>query len=162
MSWLNQKQEHTNQQLLVYVVIVIILTIVAVMLLLDFLGAFDAQSNPLKAIGSYFSLMSAPVLAYDEPAFAGPVTLLYPGQNTKVGKISSLKVASGYKVTLYSNKGIAPSVLGKGDYTQLGEGFNDASILAVIELNPNDAAVGAVIAAPANAPAAPAAPPATA
>lgn len=149
MAWLAQSSSYTNQQLLVYVVIIIILTVVALLLFLDYLGTFDVQGNPLKTIGNYFSLMSAPVIAYDDPAFAGVVSYLYPGQNTKVGKISSLKVASGYKVTLYSNKGVAPTVLGKGDYTQLGEGYNDASILAVVELNPNDVAVGAAVTAPA-------------
>lgn len=136
---------YSNGQIIAALVILVILVVLIYTIILDSAGRLDNDQNVWRTLTGYFMSLPAAVQAYEDPDFKGISKLLAIGNNTAVGKISSLKVADGYKVTLYSNKGIAPITLTKGEYAQLGEGFNDASVLAFVEVNPIDPAAGATI-----------------
>lgn len=136
---------YSSGQLIAILIVLVILVVLIYTAILDSTGRLDNDQNMWRTLTGYFMALPAAVQAYEDPDFKGISKLLAIGSNTQVGKISSLRVADGYKVTLYSNKGIAPITLAKGEYAQLGEGFNDASILAVVESNAADPSAGAVV-----------------
>lgn len=142
--------EHTASrgQIILYVIILVVLVILIYTMILNESGKLDNDSNLWRSITGYFMALPAPVQAYEDPDFKGVSKLLAIGNNNQVGKISSLRVADGYKVTLYSSKGISPITLTKGEYAQLNDGFNDSSILAIVESNPGDPSAGAILSTP--------------